>query len=181
MNANNSTACNVRHEHPTTKIARDYLERGWALTPVQFRGKQPVLTGWQSTKITQDGIDQHFGSGQTNIGIVLGDLSHGLVDIDIDDPVALQFAEKILPDTDCVFGHRSSPRSHWIYQAASVGRIEAFVVAGQTIIEVRGNAHLTVFPGSTHCSGETIEFEKASDPSKADWDELQKAARKIAI
>ena len=103
------------------------------------------------------------------------------MDIDIDDSAALQFAESILPKTDCVFGHHSKPKSHWIYQAAGVGRKEAFVVSGETIIELRGNRHLTVFPGSTHPSGEIIEFDQPGDPGSADWIDLQNAIRKIAI
>jgi hypothetical protein len=41
--------------------------------------------------VPYDALDSHFESGAVNIGIVLGDLSHGLVDVDLDDPQAIYF------------------------------------------------------------------------------------------
>ena len=47
----------------------------------------------------------------------------------------------------------------------------------------RGNRLCTVFPGSVHESGEAIEFDNPDDyePASATWNELSKAASKIAI
>src|SRR5262249_34833819 len=51
------------------------------------------------------------------------------------------------------------------------------------IVEVRGNGHCTVFPGSVHESGEAIEFHSRYDydPSQSTWSALKKAASNIAI
>jgi hypothetical protein len=51
------------------------------------------------------------------------------------------------------------------------------------IVEVRGNRFCTVFPGSVHESGEAIEFDNPRDyrPGQSTWNELRKAASKIAI
>jgi hypothetical protein len=93
-----------------------------------------------------------------------------------------KFADEFLPTTDCIFGRRSNPRSHRIYKVPSPGKIADFVADGETILEVRGSKHLTVFPGSVHPSGESIEFEEGfdGDPSLTDWAVLADAARKSA-
>ena len=187
MNPNafaNSVFNVLRDNHnPILGTAERYTAMGWAVTPVQFRAKQPLLKNWQSGGIPEDSLGRHFGSDPVNIGIILGEPSHGLVDVDIDDPAAIPFADKILPKTDGVFGRHSMPRSHQIYKVSSPQRREAFVISGKTIIEVRGNGHLTVFPGSVHPSGEFIEFENGfdGDPGQTNWDDLKNAARKIAI
>ena len=142
-----------------------------------------MLNGWQAGGIDNDSLNDHFGLDQLNIGVVLGDPSNGLVDIDIDDPAAVAFAERLLPETNCIFGRLSRPRSHQIYKVSSAQRREAFVISGKTIIELRGNGHLTVFPGSVHPCGELIEFESDfdGDPGQTDWDNLKNAARKVAL
>jgi hypothetical protein len=166
----------------TIAIARKYHDRGWSITPVAYRTKRPLLNDWTNTTITPDAIGQHFGLGTVNIGVVLGDRSNGLVDVDLDDPQAVYFADHFLPDTSCVFGRTSNPRSHHLYQVASAGRHVGFDVAGKPIIELRGNGHLTVFPGSVHPSGESIEFEKGFDanPGLTKWAELVVAGLEIA-
>ncbi len=166
----------------TNAIAKKYLDKGWAVTPVAYRTKRPLLNDWTNARLTLDAIDQHFGSARVNIGVVLGDPSGGLVDVDIDDPDALPFADHFLPDTDCAFGHRSSPRSHRLYQVRSPGRHVGFDVAGKPIVELRGNGHLTVFPGSVHPSAERIQFEDGydGDPNLTEWPDLHSALLKIA-
>jgi putative DNA primase/helicase len=166
----------------TNAIARKYHDRGWAVTPVCHRGKRPLLNDWPNTRLTPEAINRHFGSVPINIGVVLGDQSNGLVDVDLDDPVAIHFADQFLPNTDCVFGRPSNPRSHRLYQVGSPGRHVGFDVAGKPILEVRGNDHLTVFPGSVHPSGESIEFEDGcdGDPGLTEWAELRTAGLKIA-
>jgi putative DNA primase/helicase len=113
---------------------------------------------------------------------VLGCVSNGLVDIDIDDPEAVYFADQLLPNSDCEFGRPSNPRSHRLYQVTSPGRHIGFDVAGKPILELRGNGHLTVFPGSVHPSGEIIEFENGrdGDPGLTEWAILFDAGLKIA-
>src|SRR5262249_44016075 len=80
------------------------------------------------------------------------------------------------------FGRVSKPRSHWVYRVPEPGTLEKFG-AGQTIVEVRGNRHCTVFPGSVHETGELIEFDSRYDydPSQSTWNELRKAAGNIAV
>lgn len=173
----------VSHNTTILDAARRYAKRGCAITPIEFRAKKPILPGWQRGGVPEESFDEHFGSPPCNIGIVLGDPSNGLVDVDLDDPDAIPFADKLLPSTGCVFGRPSRPRSHRLYQVTSAGRKDAFIVSGHTIVELRGNGHLTVFPGSIHPSGEVIQFDGGSvgDPGAVEWPDLEKAVCKIAI
>ena len=57
-----------------------------------------------------------------NIGVVLGDPSDGIVDVDIDRVEALPLADFFLPQTEMVFGRKSKPRSHRIYKCPEPGR-----------------------------------------------------------
>jgi hypothetical protein len=131
--------------------------------------------------LTGIGCD-YFNGDPTNIGVLTGTPSGGLVDVDIDSPDALKFAPHFLPQTNCIFGRLSNPQSHWLYRVDDVGGYESFL--GDTmLIEVRGQKHYTLFPASIHPSGEPIEFEYPKDhaPSVSSWIELRKAATKIAI
>ena len=167
----------------TLALAEEYQSRGWAVTPVAHRTKRPILKGWQQEPVPRDYLDTYFGTQPTNIGIVLGSLSNGLTDVDLDHPRAIDFAEHFLPSTACVFGRASNPKSHRIYVAASAGRHVRFEIAGKTILEVRGSGCMTVFPGSIHQSGEQVRFEDGldGDPSPVDWTELIRSGLKIAV
>ena len=80
----------------TNAIAKKYLDKGWAVTPVAYRTKRPLLNDWTNTRLSPEAINRHFGSPPTNIGVVLGCASNGLVDVDIDDTEL-----SILPITFC--------------------------------------------------------------------------------
>jgi Bifunctional DNA primase/polymerase, N-terminal len=127
------------------EIARSYHDKGWAVTPVAHQTKRPLIKGWQQGGLSYASLDSYFGTEPINIGVVLGEVSDGLVDVDFDDPAAIKFAEHFLPRTDCVFGRPSNPRSHHIYTVSSPGRHLKFKIAGKPILELRGNGCLTVF------------------------------------
>ena len=105
------------------------------------------------------------------------------MDVDIDSLDALKFVSWFLPKTNCIFGHESKPRSHWIYRVPAAKAVEQFIANRRMILEIRGNNRCTVFPGSFHPSGEKIEFENPDnyEPSTSTWKQLKRAASKIAI
>jgi hypothetical protein len=69
---------------------------------------------------------QHYDSDpadfseEDNTGIVLGEASGGLVDVDLDQPEAVIAARNVLPP-GVVFGRRSSPGSHHLYAVMDPG------------------------------------------------------------
>jgi putative DNA primase/helicase len=164
------------------EVIRDYIDHGFSPVPIPYKTKAPIIKGWTKLSITAENLAAYFDAAPTNIGILTGEPSGGLVDIDLDDLDALKFAPWFLPRTHCIFGRQSKPRSHWIYQAHDAENIEQFTSNGM-ILELRGNNRCTVFPPSVHPSGELVEFHNPDDyePASATWTELKRAAAKIAI
>ena len=68
------------------------------------------------SKAPEAKLPAHF-NGTGNIGILLGDPSGGLVDVDLDCPEAHELAEQHLPPTGMKTGRPGSPASHWWYIA----------------------------------------------------------------
>ena len=163
-------------------IVSDYIEHDFAPIPIKYKSKQPINKGWPDLRISNNDIGTHFNGDSTNIGVLTGQASKGLVDVDIDNSTALRFAPWFLPQTNCVFGRASKPKSHWVYRVPDSQTQETFQSTGM-IVEVRGNRRCTVFPGSVHESDEPIEFDNPHDyrPGQSTWNELRKAASKIAI
>ena len=92
----------------------------WARTgpdPTTTASKEPGYPGWQQLYLTADSLDQHFPAKLArNIGILNGAPSGNILDVDLDCPEALRAAPLLLPPTGWIFGRKSAPRSHWIYQ-----------------------------------------------------------------
>ena len=49
------------------------------------------------------------------------------------------------------------------------------------LVELRGDAHCTVFPGSVHKSAEPIEFDTDGEPAPTTWDELVDCLTRLAV
>jgi putative DNA primase/helicase len=166
--------------------ATKYFEAGFCLIPVEPRSKKPVNKGWPSLRIPFEDLEHHF-YGNRNIGVVLGDASGGLVDIDLDSKEAVILAHHFLPETDCVFGRKTKPGSHWLYRVPLAPRITRRKDQ-DCIVEVRGTGGHTVFPGSIHeVTGEAIEFsnpiidDRIPEPAKCNVDLLNWATIRISV
>jgi putative DNA primase/helicase len=164
------------------KLVSDYIAQDFSPIPICYKSKRPVNKGWTNLKIATNDIGKYFNGQPTNIGVLTGQPSKGLVDVDIDHTTALRFAPWFLPETKCVFGRASKPKGHWVYRVPDSQTQETFQSTGM-IVEVRGNKRCTVFPGSIHESDEPVEFEDPNnyEPGSATWNELRRAASKIAI
>ena len=161
--------------------AQGYIARGWAPVPIPYRKKAPVLDGWPTLRVTADDASRYFNGGLQNIGILLGQPSGNLVDADLDCAEALALADSFLPPTESVFGRAGKLRSHRCYFSALPKRIE-FVDPddGEMLLELRSTGGQTVFPGSTHESGERIEWFEDGDPTPTDAQQLTLAGRRLA-
>ena len=143
--------------------ARDYLARGWQPLPLPARAKAPRTRGWQHLRLTEPELAEHFGGTPGNIGVLLGEPSGGLVDVDLDSPEALALAERLLPPTASRFGRPSKPGSHRLYVAHPLPETEQFIDAGvdgtrpgAMLVELRATGAQTVFPPSVHPGGESV-------------------------
>jgi len=95
------------------------------------------------------------------------------VDIDSDNPMLLDALDYFLPHTAHVWGRKSRPRTHRLYELSGVTMFDPtvwpFLAKVQAIkdiaVEVRGgelkSARYSLLPGSIHPSGEHYQWEDA--------------------
>jgi hypothetical protein len=163
-----------------------YLALGWAVVPIDREQKTPPHLGWPARAAARDFTPADFEG--RNVGVVLGAVSGHLVDIDLDSAAALELAPAFLPDT-LTFGRASKPTSHWLYISPGLTSEKFWFEAGddRELIEIRatnvdgvGCGHQTVFPGSTHSSGEAITFECDQEPTEIDASDLRWRVARLA-
>src|SRR5262249_20597156 len=114
---------------------------------------------------------------------ILGDVSTGLIDVDLDCPEAIELASAILPATKAVFGRSSKPDSHRLYRASGKFATTKFIdpVSNKMLLEIRGDGgSQTVFPGSLHPSGEAIEWTDDGEPTVIDVRGLTRDCARLA-
>ncbi|CAA9454935.1 MAG: hypothetical protein AVDCRST_MAG58-1200 [uncultured Rubrobacteraceae bacterium] len=141
------------------EAAIDYQGRGLTVTPLH--GKRPVLRRWQERYLSESELPDYFVDGR-NLGIVLGGAAAaGLVDVDLDNPVAVDVADLLLPDT-VKSGRMKNPRSHhwFVCDPAPPSRryfltkpmVDRLMIeSGEaTLVELRSTGHQTVVAPSIH-------------------------------
>lgn len=162
--------------------AVQYARRGWKPIPIPTRSKNPGFSGWQQLYLDEADLPKHFNCKPQNIGILLGEPSGWLIDVDLDHSLAVQLAGEYLPHTAAVFGRTTKPKSHWLYRAAKPIETKKFrsPTAGM-IVELRSTGAQTVFPPSIHELGEAIEWDGvAGEPALIDPEELLGALELLA-
>jgi len=137
-----------------------YLARGYAPIPVPAGEKKPRLKGWTALRLTEPDLPAHFNGTPTsgNIGILLGEPSGWLVDVDLDAPEARELAEQHLPPTGLKTGRAGSPASHWWYVAPGARtKQHRDPVSGESIVELRSTGAQTLVGPSVHPSGDAYD------------------------
>tara|TARA_R110000782_G_scaffold30348_6_gene75527 strand:+ start:27064 stop:29274 length:2211 start_codon:yes stop_codon:yes gene_type:complete len=148
--------------------ARWYHARGYAPIPLPAGEKKPVIRGWNTLHLSEDDLPLHF-NGTGNIGLLLGEPSGWLVDVDLDCDEAIELAEQYLPPTGAVTGRPSRPGSHRWYvceRAATLKHKDP--ASGAMLVELRSTGAQTVVGPSLHPDGEPydpLEGEPAVVPA----------------
>lgn len=156
------------------------IEQGFAPVPIPLRKKGPVIKEWQKLRITADTAHQFFDGQPQNIGVLLGDPSNGLVDVDLDAPEAVALADHFLPPTDAVFGRAGKLRSHRLYRVPGLKTQKFQAPDNGMIVEVRSTGCQTVVPPSTHPSGEQITWHSEGEPRTVSGEDLIRGVRRLA-
>jgi len=163
--SSNGASPNGRHIHLEHEL-QQYIDAGYALTPIAPGEKSPIFKDWPHQDFSLDELRLLFAKQPYNIGVRLGDASGNLVDVDLDSPEALAIADRFLPPTPAVFGRASKSRSHRLYRVPlATDKFEDPAPDdgdNGMLVELRSNRTQTVLPGSTHVSGEPINW--------SDWD-----------
>jgi len=161
------------------EAARWYLGRGYAPIPLPAGQKKPVIRGWNALRLSEDDLPIHF-NGTGNIGLLLGEPSGWLVDIDLDCEEAVELADRYLPATGAVTGRLSRPGSHrWYVCERAATEKHKDPATGEMIVELRSTGAQTVVGPSVHPDGETYD-PLEGEPAWADADELAASVALLA-
>ena len=155
--------------------------RGYQVIPITFKAKNPRLNGWPHWKWPEgqnrESIRQQLENwtkttnGETNIGVILGDSSGRLVDVDLDHYRTARLKEYFLPPTPAKSGRPGKPNSHYWYiceEGTLPGTRQHLMPRmeqpdgtwkkGPVIVELRANGAQTLIPPSVHPSGENYAW-----------------------
>ncbi|MEM7675924.1 MAG: bifunctional DNA primase/polymerase [Myxococcota bacterium] len=144
----------------TSDIAREAAEweaHGYSVMPVRRGQKMPRMRGWTWRPVRGLDLLRTFnGSEPPNVGLLLGDKSRQVIDIDDDvgasDVIDAALRAAGLPATRC-HGRPGKQRSHWQYriEGDSAGKAAQFKV-GDGAIELRAANQHSVVAG-IHAAG----------------------------
>lgn len=161
------------------------LRLGLVPIPLHPRSKRPIETQWSQKPLTRERLDELTASKNINLGILLGEPGNGVVDVDLDDPIARAIGHLFLPETDRVFGRPDHPRSHFLYKAEA-GKQETIIrfkdPADKTsvLLELRGTGHQTMVPPSFYDEQTQAVWSKTGPLGQTSWTELVRAGGQIA-
>lgn len=145
-----------------TQVER-YRQRGWYCVPLRPRSKSPSRRDWTNLRLVPEVFPE---SG--NIGIILGEPSGWIVDVDLDCAEAIELADQYLPPTPAVTGRPSAPKSHrWYIAAGATTQKHTDPTDGSMIVELRSTGAQTVAGPSIHPDGEVYEVLEAEPSSVA--------------
>lgn len=166
----------------TLDAATEYARRKWRVIPVPFRSKKPTIKGWPQLRIETSDLPHYFNGSPSNIGVLLGEPSGWLVDVDLDHALCIELAVEFLPRTTLVFGRESKRRSHLLFRTTSpVATLKRRSKSAGMLVELRSTGTQTVIPPSIHESGEPIEWEdENAEPALIDPVELTACVNRLA-
>jgi DNA polymerase I-like protein with 3'-5' exonuclease and polymerase domains len=125
-----------------------------------------------------------FPNGQElNLGLLLGEPSGGLLDVDLDCAEAIAAGAILLPNTAMSSGRKSRMHSHYWYRIANPPAKASTPfkdLNGSMLIELRSTGGQTVVWPSVHQSGERVGWHSLGDPTEVLLDELQRAVARTA-
>jgi hypothetical protein len=183
-----ATAAAVERQRGEAQEVRDAASRltarGFKVVNYPRYRKFPTDEGWPDLRLAEPDLDARFPTAHAcNIGILCGEPSGGLVDVDLDTPEAVAVGEDLLPETGMVHGRFHNPRSHWWYRTdrppdkASTGFED---VDGKKLLELRSTGGQTMVPPSRHPSLERLRWDPDGEPAFVPFEELLTALNKVA-
>jgi putative DNA primase/helicase len=168
--------------------AASYIRMGLRVTPL--RGKDAFLPGWQNRQLSLEEVPRHFFS-ESNVGIVLGGAA-GLVDVDLDNAVAIVVAKHRLPTTLTSGREKNLYSHHWyVSQPPPASKSYALPKAmaarlgleahGATLVELRSTGRQTVVPPSVHPEDGDRYIWHPGDICEIDREELARLVQDVAV
>lgn len=152
----------------STSAALEAHKRGFIPLPLKAKVKIPLKVGWQSTSYenasaVEEVFEEAASSGATNVGVLLGEKSGNLVDVDLDHPKTSRVKNLLLPPTSAISGRDGRPGTHYWYIAeeGTLPGTRRYKLhdQGTVTIELRSTGAQTAIAPSTHPSGDTYRWE----------------------
>ena len=154
---------NAKSAASARRYAEGYVRRGLAVVPIPEGRKRPVIPAWQTLRLRLEDLDDHFNGRPQNVGILLGEPSGWVVDVDLDAPEAVELGPRFLPAT-LRSGREGAPRSHWWYRSEGARTEKWKDTDGATLVELRSTGCQTVVEPSTHPDGDRYLWHHEADP-----------------
>ena len=137
--------------------ALGYRARGFYCVPIPTGEKGPRIKGWQNLRLEETALPDAFTARTGNVGLVLGQPSGWLVDVDLDCEEAVRLAAQYLPATGAVTGRTGRERSHWWYICEDCETVRyrdpQLTNGAATTVELRSTGAQTVVGPSVHPDG----------------------------
>lgn len=158
----------------TVEQALEAYRRGYQPVAVINRNKSPYGSGWTQLRFTTEdqlraSFERYAQQGAGGLGLILGEPSRGLIDVDLDHPKALRLRDYFLPPTPMMTGRPGRPRSHLWYRVEwdpepldpvmNPSTRRYTMPDGAVSVELRSTGSQTVIPPSVHPSGERYRWE----------------------
>ncbi len=157
--------------------ATEYTRRGWATIPLVPGQKGAHVEKWQELRLTESDLPNFF-KPDSNVGILLGKASGGLVDVDCDTPEAIICAKELLPGT--LTSGRGSSISHFWYISDDYKTLKFKDLDGAMLVELRGDEHQTAVAPSIHPSGEEYKWFNTLPPTRMGYGDLAEKVTSVA-
>ena len=171
--------------------AAAYLRQGYVPVPIDSRTKCCTVSGWDQTRLDSFNLDKLFPEGcRKGIGILNGEPSGGLIDVDLDCPEARAAAELLLPPTERVWGRQSASNSHYGYRVDAPPEGAAINFngpSGEHLCEIRSTKGYSIVPpgivpgdSKRGTVDEPCVWHRNGEPAHIDYQELHRAVGKVA-
>jgi len=157
------------HAEGISKAALAAVRRGYQPIPIATRSKLPALSAWTRIRWDANNLDEvkeKFAAWRdedmSNIGLLLGEPSGGLVDVDLDHPRTMRLKDFFLPPTPMRSGRDGRRNSHYWYQVeeGTLTGTRRYKMPDKAVsVELRSTRAQTVIPPSIHPSGENYRWE----------------------
>ena len=170
----------------TRRYAEGYAKRGLAVIPIPEGRKSPIIPAWQTLRLHPEELSDYFNGRPQNVGILLGEPSGWVVDVDLDTPEAVELGPRFLSPT-LTSGRQSVPRSNWWYRSEGARTERWKDIGGVTLVELRSTGCQTLVEPSTHPEGDRYLWHHEPDHagaysriSELDREDLARSCRSLA-
>ena len=166
----------------TQAAAREYVLRGWSPVPVPRGSKAPAIKGWQNLRLAAGDVTKYF-KNDANVGLLVGEPSKGLIDVDLDCIEAARLVASFMPNATMKSGRGTRPGTHWWYIATGViPSTRSFVdpVSGEMLVELRSTGAQTLVAPSVHPEGDNYIWSGDREPASIEGSDIERYVARLA-